>query len=301
MGRVFLGKRVSSDGADWNAAIPAVRSGLCKVLLVDDDLATRDAYAEVAKALGYCVLQAEDGFSALKLLAEDQAIGIVVTDLQMPLMDGMSLLDEIAMRFAPNRPIVTIALTGFATMDTVVQAMRYNAQDFLAKPASTQDLAAALRRASAGWTQQAMRRTLYNWNLPVDSAAEAVPRAPEIAPRPAEDEAGDLLATARWIRRSRDRRAAFFDGQLFADPCWDILLDLMCGQLEDQPVPVSSACLVSGLPFSTALRHVRHLVDLGLIHRWQDPKDKRRDLLALDARTFEAMKTYLIETRKRFI
>lgn len=290
-----------SDGIDWNAAIPAARPGLCKVLLVDDDPATRDAYAEVAEALGYQVLQAEDGLSALKLLSEDQAIGIVVTDLQMPLMDGMSLLDEVAMRFAPNRPIVTIALTGFATMDAVVQAMRYNAQDFLAKPASTQDLAAALRRASAGWTQLAMRRTLDSWNPPLESdPAKAAPPPNVAAPRSAAPEADDLLHTARWIRRSRDRRAAFFDAQLFADPCWDILLDLMCGQLEDQPVPVSSACLATGLPFSTALRHVRHLVDLGMIHRWQDPKDKRRDLLALDAQTFETMKSYLIETRKRF-
>ena len=295
----MLGKHVASDGIEWNAAISAARSGLCKVLMVDDDPVTRDAYAEVAEALGYQVVQAADGLSALKLLADDQAIGIVVTDLQMPLMDGMSLLDEVAMRFAPNRPIVTIALTGFATMDAVVQAMRYNAQDFLAKPASTQDLAAALRRASAGWTQLAMRRTLDSWNPPAESdPVNSAP--PQIAPRPAEDEASELLSTARWIRRSRDRRAAFFDAQLFADPCWDIMLDLMCGQLEDQPVPVSSACLATGLPFSTALRHVRHLVDLGLIHRWQDPKDKRRDLLALDARTFETMKAYLIETRKRF-
>lgn len=287
---------------DRKTGLRAVQQGPCKVLLVDDDTATRDAYAEATEALGYQVCQADDGLSALKLLSDDQDIGIMVTDLQMPMMDGMSLLDEVALRFAPNRPIVTIALTGFATMDTIVQAMRNNAQDFLAKPASTQDFAAALRRASAGWGQLAMRRTFDRWSSPPDSCAGEPVSAPPSAelPAPTKSEAHDLLATANFIRRSRERRAAFFSHQLFADPNWDILLDLMCGKLEDKFVPVSNACLATGLPFTTALRHVRRLVDLGMIHRWQDPKDKRRDLLALDAQTFESMKAYLLEIRKRF-
>lgn len=282
---------------------PSLAAGLverCKVLLVDDDAITLETYAEVATWLGYTCIQASDPLTALRLLSEDPAIGIVVTDLQMPVMDGMSLLDEVAMRFAPTRPLVTIVLTGFASMDVAVQAMRYNAQDFLTKPVSTQDLASALRRASGQWAQLAMRNALDTW-VPATVAPPAHPAPPSgleasAATPPSTEE---LLLTAKAMKRSRDRRAAFFDSQLFGDPCWDIMLDLVCGQLEGQAVPVSSACMATNLPFSTALPHVRHLVDLGLVRRWKDPNDRRRDLLSLEDATFETMKNYLIETRKR--
>jgi CheY-like chemotaxis protein len=283
--------------AQTAAAAPArVLAGRCKVLLVDDDAMTLDAYAEVAALLGYATLAAADAPTALRLLAEDPSIGIVVTDLQMPAMDGLSLLDEIAMRFAPSRPLVTIVSTGFASMDVAVQAMRFSAQDFLTKPVSAQAFTEALRRASGHWSQLAMRGALDAMARASDPVlAPAASAATDAGPASVED----LLLLAKAIKRSRDRRAAFFDSNLFADPCWDIMLDLVCARLEDQAVPVSSACMATGLPFSTALRHVRQLVDLGLVRRWKDPKDRRRDLLALEDATFATMKSYLVETHKR--
>lgn len=281
-------------GSDRRGATPP--AARCKVLLVDDDPATLDAYAEVADLLGYNHAVAGDALTALRMLADDPAIGIVVTDLQMPAMDGLSLLDEIATRFASARPLVTIVSTGYASMDVAIQAMRNNAQDFLTKPVSTQDFAAALRRASGHWTQLAMRHALSAFAPVADQAILPARGEPSPGGPPG---TADLLVLAKALKRSRDRRAAFFDAQLFADPCWDIMLDLVCARLEDQDVPVSSACMATNMPFSTALRHVRQLVDLGLVRRWKDPQDRRRDLLALEDATFETMKTYLVETHKR--
>lgn len=282
--------------ADKAAASGRAPGGRCKVMLVDDDEMTRDVYADIAGMLGYATLVAADAPTALRLLAEDPAIGIVVTDVQMPAMDGLSLLDEIMMRFAANRPLVTIVSTGFASMDVAVQAMRFNAMDFLTKPVSAQDFSEALRRASGRWSQLAMRDAL---DAMIRGSDPVLPPAHSAAAGAAPASVDDLLALAKGIKRSRDRRAAFFDAALFADPCWDIMLDLVCARLEDQTVPVSSACMATGLPFSTALRHVRQLVDLGLVRRWKDPKDRRRDLLMLEDATFETMKNYLVETHKR--
>ena len=299
MGQSITGTAKVSSPPGQNAIAGPVKGDVfsrCKVLLVDDDPLTLQAYAEVVAALGYTSVEAIDALTALRFLADDPAIGIVVTDLHMPAMDGLSLLDEVALRFESARPIVTIVSTGHATMDAAVQAMRNHAQDFLTKPVSTGELAAALRRAAGQWTQLAMRRAL-DAILPVPDPAATVTAPVRAADRVVTTQ--DMLELVKAVKRSRDRRAAFFDPNLFADPCWDIMLDLACAQLEGEVVPVSSACAATRLPFSTALRHVRQLVDMGMVRRWKDPKDRRRDLLALEGPAFEAMTNFLVETRKR--
>ncbi|MDE2621225.1 MAG: winged helix-turn-helix transcriptional regulator, partial [Sphingomonadales bacterium] len=103
----------------------------------------------------------------------------------------------------------------------------------------------------------------------------------------------------RGIMRMREKRANFLDGQLFSDPTWDILLDLTAAKLEGKPIPVSSACAATNVPVSTALRYVRSLVDAGMVRRWKDTEDRRRDMLELEDRTMEAMTRYLTDVRRR--
>jgi len=52
------------------------------------------------------------------------------------------------------------------------------------------------------------------------------------------------------------------------------------------------------IPLSTALRYVRSLVDAGMVRRWKDTEDRRRDMLELDDRTMEAMTRYLMDVRR---
>ena len=64
------------------------------------------------------------------------------------------------------------------------------------------------------------------------------------------------------VRRARDR---IFSSVLFADPAWDILLDLTLARLEGNSISVSSAAIAASVPTSTALRWLKHLMDAGLI------------------------------------
>ncbi len=75
------------------------------------------------------------------------------------------------------------------------------------------------------------------------------------------------------MRRLRDR---YFPSDLFADPAWDILLDLTASRLEKKPVSVSSLCIAAAVPPTTALRWVRMMTDQGLLERRADPADARR-------------------------
>lgn len=87
---------------------------------------------------------------------------------------------------------------------------------------------------------------------------------------------------ARRYLASRRRRAELLNTAMFADPAWDILLDLFVSAAEGRRVSVSSACLASGVATSTALRWVSQLEREGLIARAPDPHDGRRTFLVLN-------------------
>jgi two-component system, NtrC family, response regulator AtoC len=101
-----------------------------QVLIVDDEPNLRKILAAQLSRDGYDVLLAEDGEQGLSVLREHH-IDLVVTDLKMPKMDGMSLLRE-AVKEQPNLPVVMI--TAHGTVDTAVEALKLGAFDYLTKP-----------------------------------------------------------------------------------------------------------------------------------------------------------------------
>ena len=99
----------------------------------------------------------------------------------------------------------------------------------------------------------------------------------------------------RRIIRQRHLRSKFFDSSLFADPAWDILLDLTAARAEHVRVSVTSLCIASGVPPTTALRWIGQMVDAGLLERVEDEEDRRRAYIALSDKTAEAMARYFAE------
>jgi len=101
-----------------------------QVLIVDDEPNLRKILAAQLSRDGYDVMTAEDGEQGLQFLREHH-IDLVITDLKMPKVDGMTLLRE-ALREAPDLPIVMI--TAHGTVDTAVEALKLGAFDYLTKP-----------------------------------------------------------------------------------------------------------------------------------------------------------------------
>ena len=103
------------------------------------------------------------------------------------------------------------------------------------------------------------------------------------------------LPPAEAIRKlihHRQLRSNFFDAELFADPAWDILLDLAAARAERQQVSVSSLCIAAGVPATTALRWIGQMVEADLLLRIPDPHDRRRAHIALADRTADSMARY---------
>ena len=101
-----------------------------QVLIVDDEPNLRKILAAQLSRDGYDVMTAEDGEQGLGFLREHH-IDLVITDLKMPKVDGMTLLRE-ALRESPDLPIVMI--TAHGTVDTAVEALKLGAFDYLTKP-----------------------------------------------------------------------------------------------------------------------------------------------------------------------
>ena len=91
------------------------------------------------------------------------------------------------------------------------------------------------------------------------------------------------------MRRNRDR---FFRSDLFADPAWDILLELYAAALGQYRMSVSALCTGAAVPATTALRWIKQLEDEGLIGRRADPTDGRRHFLELSGKGVDAMNAY---------
>lgn len=99
-------------------------------------------------------------------------------------------------------------------------------------------------------------------------------------------------AKIRSILRARQERREHFSAHLFADPAWDILLELYALELEQRRVSVSKLCLSAGVPSTTALRWIEKLHDEGLISRGEDPFDGRRIWVSLSHAGKTAMQRY---------
>lgn len=102
----------------------------------------------------------------------------------------------------------------------------------------------------------------------------------------------------RQIIANRQARARFFDGDLFADPAWDMLLDLTAAHGEQRRISVTSLCIAAGVPATTALRWIKQLVEVGVFERIDDTSDRRRAFIGLSVSSREAMARYFAETRE---
>ncbi len=114
-----------------------------KLLLVDDEKDIRDVLHLALSDMGYEVFEAENGAEALRIFKEVHP-PIVLTDIKMPRMDGIELLQKVK-RDNPEAEVIMI--TGHGDMDLAVKSLKYEATEFITKPVNVDALEIALRRA----------------------------------------------------------------------------------------------------------------------------------------------------------
>lgn len=278
------------------------------VLVIDDE---QDLLEELTTALGdagHRPVATTSPHEALDILAADETIEVAVSDIRMPEMDGLTLIAAVRERFPERTWLQLLLVTGHASVDNAVAALRLEAVDFLDKPIRRETFLASVARALDKASEA--RRALLTWRTGGQELARFSEEAARLAGllssyaprRPADAAVPELPArdippsTERLAQlvRLRGLRAAFFSGKLFAEPVWDILLELMEVRLGGgRPLSVSSLCIASGAPSTTALRRIEDLEREGLVTRVPDPADGRRQFVELTPTAADQLTAYL--------
>ncbi|HEY9091871.1 hypothetical protein [Parasphingorhabdus sp.] len=102
----------------------------------------------------------------------------------------------------------------------------------------------------------------------------------------------------RGLIKARRLRDQYFDAELFADPAWDMLLDLMAARLEGIEVAVSSLCIAASVPPTTALRWIKTMTEERIFIRRADERDGRRIFIELSDDATAAMVGYFAMIRR---
>lgn len=102
----------------------------------------------------------------------------------------------------------------------------------------------------------------------------------------------------RQSLKERRLRYRYFDVALFADPAWDILLELLHAEICQQRVTVSSLCASTSIPSTTGVRWIAAMTDMGLLRRKPDPLDRRRGFVELTPKSSDALRRYFAEIQR---
>jgi CheY-like chemotaxis protein len=114
-----------------------------KILIAENDITSFTYYKEVLISIGYSIIWAENGSKAVKIFNETKDIDLVITDIEMPILDGYEVTSQIK-NLNPEMPI--IVLTAYAMKSVKETAERMNCDAFLTKPIRSNELVNAVKK-----------------------------------------------------------------------------------------------------------------------------------------------------------
>lgn len=269
------------------------------VLVVEDDPITLENYSELLQRSGIAHRTSTSGSEGLSILDDDPTIDVIVTDLMLPDIDGLGVLNALRPLLAGRPWIQAIVVTGHPSLETAIQALRLEAVDFLTKPVVPSDLIAAVQRARARAFSMRFRDSKLSRSAttgrPQMDSTQALGTTLGGGATGGASPPLDAPLTPEVVRRvikARALRSRMFDASLFSDPAWDMLLDLMLAHLSGKQVYVTSLCIAAGVPIATAFRRIEDLAAKGLVTKTRDSKDTRRVFVELTEAGMQKMANY---------
>lgn len=127
-----------------------------KILIVDDEKASRKSLKDILKLEGYSVTAKENGEDALAVLESDD-FDLMLLDLKMPGMSGLEVLEK-TVEIAPKTKI--IMLTAHGSLESAIEALRHGAHDYLLKPAAPKDILVSVERGITSGNEDERKRHL---------------------------------------------------------------------------------------------------------------------------------------------
>jgi CheY-like chemotaxis protein len=287
------------------------------ILLLDDDPVPLSIMRNVLAVAGYDCFATHSAEDAITLIGRSPEITVVVSDINMPEMDGLEFLERLR-KAKMQRPMPAVLfLTGHPSMDNAIAALRLGAVDFLVKPMRPAELLHAVRRAceiapapavtqeviddswatvqSLAHQAESLARRLRNLAVPAanpdeDTAASGRHAAlPATGPQATPVAVLDMMGQLRRLRHGGQTELGSLD-----DVAWDLLTEVLRSERNGRRMSVSGLSIsVEGVSSTTAFRRINELVAQGHFHRVPDPTDARRDFVTLNDKTRAALDSYL--------
>jgi len=199
------------------------------LMIVDDERAVREICREVAQSLGFNAMVADSAEQTYRLL-DSQAVDVVLLDLRLPGAGGLDALHRIKQR-RPDTEVIVI--TGYATVQSAVQAMKQGAYDYVTKPFSMEELRLLLERVTAHLKLKSENRMLREKIKSKQGFAGMVGRAPEmerlyrIIAKAAQSNHPVLILGESGIGKEMVARSIHFSGSFREKP----FIPVDCGSL----------------------------------------------------------------------
>ena len=272
---------MSTDALDTHSLPNAAPT---PVLIVDADPASLDFMSRALAQSGYLPLSYErpDPDTGLPArLGATPEVPVVILDARAvdPVSGGVSLPE--LRRRAVRRGALQFIVVGRAEhLERVMRRHPTEIADVLLKPVDRTSLVYAVREAERRHAARIGRQSV--------SAPDPLRRTPNPSAR---NESPTDLRTLQWLREIDDHRARALDGVAEPDATWSMLAELLRARLTRRRVSVTSLCLASRSPVTSALRRIDRLLRVGLITYTLDPKDRRRKYIDLTAEGLSRVQT----------
>lgn len=242
-----------------------------KLLIVDDDPQFVADMTPAFRAADMAFATACDSRQALEIYMDDPAIDIALINVYLHEESGIDLLGQLR-QTSPQRGVLGIMLTTGMNIESVVRSLRMRATDFLEKPVNPDHVVRIIRSL-----REERRAEDRRSRQPLGSMEEIA-----------------LLKIA--INAASNRHVVARD---MAEGAWLILIEAAVYHMQEQPLFVTSACIASGAPISSAVRYINDLEENGYLRRMPDPADGRRTSIVITERGLELVESYTRRLRKR--
>ena len=205
-----------------------------KIMIVEDDSGLRDVLAQFLTRLGYQAVIARSGSEALSCIDEELP-DLVLSDVSMPDVDGLELLNEVKTRYPDT---VVIMMTAFISIDSAIEAVRRGAEDYLSKPLQLSDLQVRIERALE-WGRMRSQLTRLETHVrkryrfdQIIGRSPAMKRVFEVIKRVAPTNTTVLISGRTGTGKELVAQAIHFNSPRAARP----FVDINCGALPEQLV-----------------------------------------------------------------
>jgi hypothetical protein len=250
-----------------------------QVLVAEPDAATLDYVERALTQAGltsHAIAGSPSRPSFVRALERWTSVGVVVIDAGLLASLEQARPDESSKLVASRPDLQWIVVGSRPALDAAMRHGTGDTVDFLIKPVARGTLVRA--------TQEAMRRHAYaqeqrDEHRLLEQVAARLPASESTRPRKPEPRAE--LRILQLLADIDEARATAFPTIVEHDPAWNMLAELLRARLLDRRVSVTSLCLSSRTPVTTALRRVERLIELQFVQYALDPKDRRRKYIEL--------------------